>query len=135
MHHRSTLLIRSVVLSMLLLRLHSWNQTHASTGRLSTSLPNLQSLPRGTKTVEEEEEFDEDDDEEAAAEDADADGRRASKIVLREINIRDCFRPQSNDSLFLSADFNQMSVHTTCRAQLHSPSSGCSTETQTFVRV
>ena len=61
------------------------------------------------------EEEEEDEEEEAAAEleqeaDTDTDGRRASKTVLREINIRDCFRPQSNDSLFLSADFNQMEM-------------------------
>lgn len=30
--------------------------------------------------------------------------------MLREINIRDCFRPESNDSVFLSADFNQMEM-------------------------
>ena len=31
-------------------------------------------------------------------------------MVLREINIRDCFRPDSMDNVFLSADFNQMEM-------------------------
>ena len=93
----------------------SWNQTHTSTGRLSTSLPSLQNLPRGTKTVEEEEEEESDDEADfeaqaAGSAEADTEGRRASKAVLREINIRDCFRPESNDSLYLSADFNQMEM-------------------------
>ena len=93
----------------------NWNQTHTSTGRLSTSLPSLQNLPRGTKTVEEDEEDEEEEEAEldgqaAGAGEADVEGRRASKRVLREINIRDCFRPESNDSLFLSADFNQMEM-------------------------
>ena len=92
----------------------NWNQTHTSTGRLSTSLPSLQNLPRGTKTVEEDEEEEDEeaelDGQAAAAGEADVEGRRASKTVLREINIRDCFRPESNHSLFLSADFNQMEM-------------------------
>ena len=93
------------------LLLLSWNQTHTCTGRLSTSLPNLQSLPRGTQTVEEEEEDDEEElDDEHAELDADTDVRRGTKTVLREINIRDCFRAESNDSLLLSADFNQMEM-------------------------
>lgn len=56
------------------------------------------------------EEEEEDEEDEADSEEADSEGRRVSKIVLREINIRDCFRPDSNDSLFLSADFNQMEM-------------------------
>ena len=102
----------------------SWNQTHAGTGRLSTSLPNLQSLPRGSRTLGEDEDDDDDGDEDdaaaaqagegagrggAAARESDVAGRAESR-VLREVNIRDCFRPSVPGRLFVSADFNQMEM-------------------------
>ena len=66
---------------------------------------------------DEDEEEDEPDLEHAEEHDPDTDGKRVAKKVLREINIRDCFRPESNDSVFLSADFNQMVLPTYTRTQ------------------
>jgi len=76
-----------------------WNQCAVGTGRLSTCSPNLQSLPRGTKEIEDIEIISEQNDE-----------NEINSRVLHEINIRGCFRPANSSKLFLSADFNQMEM-------------------------
>ena len=107
----------------------SWNQTHVGTGRLSTSLPNLQSLPKGTHTFDDDGDDDivelDDHDgpegqaaspaEKEDAEDAEADGvgaggHGAAPRFLHKINIRDSFVPSRSSAAFLSGDFNQMEM-------------------------
>ena len=103
-----------------------WNQTHAATGRLSTSLPNLQALPKGSHVLEHDEATEEmaaeeeDDAREGAEEDHAEHGVQAEEEAeaegvgslsqLHEVNIRDCFLPLSPSRVLLSADFNQMEM-------------------------
>ena len=104
----------------------SWNATNAGTGRLSTSLPNLQALPKGTQTLEDDqEEFPADDDppseehsrggaeeEESTAlqESSEQGDSSEGRQFLHEINIRNCFLPSRREMAFISADFNQMEM-------------------------
>jgi hypothetical protein len=102
----------------------SWNQTHAGTGRLSTSLPNMQSLPKGTKTIGEDNTDDEQEEEEEEEEGDEVDGgegagEEGKSKVLRDINIRDCFRPFLEENVFISADFNQVNVPSTSLFRSH----------------
>ena len=100
-----------------------WNQTHAGTGRLSTSLPNLQSLPKGSHVLDDDdgegdEEAAEDDDvashgvegERATQREEEGEGEEGVRRLLHQVSIRDCFLPSESTRVFLSADFNQMEM-------------------------